>query len=204
MTSVTNLKVVLLGESFVGKTAIASRFVTDSFDANGAYQGTVGASFLSKTITVDNITCDLAIWDTAGQEVYRTLTPMYYRDAQIALIVFDITAENTFKEVESWYKQVKDQSPNVVITICGNKSDLTDRKVEFNQAYELAHKYNVSYLETSAKTGAGVFELFETAIADYFKKNPQGSQTFSIEDGPKTVDITSKDTTDNPSKGCPC
>ena len=204
MPTVINLKVVLLGESFVGKTAIATRFVNDSFDQNGAYQGTVGASFLSKAINVDDIPCDLAIWDTAGQEVYRTLTPMYYRDAQIALIVFDITQKNTFEQVEAWYKQVKEQSPNVVITICGNKADLPQREVQMNEAFELSKDLNnVPYIETSAKTGAGVVELFETAIQEYFKKNPQGSQSFTTDDT-NTVDISKPASNEDTKKGCGC
>lgn len=195
-------KLVLLGESFVGKTAISTRFVRDIFDEN--YKGTVGASFLSKTIEVDGYSFDLAIWDTAGQEVYRTLTPMYYRDANMALIVFDLTKRVTFDNVRGWIEQVQSHAGNVTITICGNKADLSDeREVTMNDALALAKEYEVPYIEASALTGCGISEVFETLVQEYLKKNPQGSQA-AVEEPTNIVKITDtpKDNPGSSKKKC--
>ena len=189
MEETLNLKIVLLGESYVGKTAIAKRYVEDSFDTSQEFQSTVGASFLSKTVTVENIQCDLAIWDTAGQEVYRTLTPMYYRDANLGIIVFDITNMGTYEKVEEWVSEVKNKSDGVVLILCGNKSDLQDqRQVNTNDAFILAKKLDIPYCETSARTGFGVNELFETVIQEYLRKKPVQNEDFQQETI-QTVDL---------------
>lgn len=181
-------KLVLLGESFVGKTAISTRYVKDIFDSN--YKGTIGASFLSKSVQIDDYTFDLAIWDTAGQEVYRTLTPMYYRDANMALIVFDLTKRNTFETVKEWVEQVRAHSEKVSIAICGNKADLSnEREVEMNDALALAKELDVPYVEASALTGCGVNEVFEALTQEYLKQNPQCSQQ-ATEDTQEVVDIS--------------
>ncbi|OHT15806.1 Ras-related protein Rab-18A [Tritrichomonas foetus] len=165
MCEVLSAKIVLLGESGVGKTALLSRYVVDTFTPD--VPQTVAASFQSKQICLDGQKIDLAIWDTAGQEVYRTLTPMYYRDAQMALIVYSVDDETSFKSLSEWVSQVKEMSPDVVISICGNKTDLPNRTVKFDEAMSLAESLNVSYVEASAMNGNGVDIAFESMISSY-------------------------------------
>ena len=197
MSESISAKIVLLGESFVGKTALSTRFVYDKF--SDKYKGTVGASFISKTVQIDDYTFDLAIWDTAGQEVYRTLTPIYYRDANMALVVFDLTNNDSFKAVPSWIEQVKSQT-NATIVICGNKSDLPDRAVQMNDGYALAKEHDVNYVEASALTGCGVTEVFETLVQDFLRENPR-DQGATVEKTPTGVDLNAP-TVQSDKKGC--
>ncbi|OHT06359.1 GTP-binding protein ypt1 [Tritrichomonas foetus] len=158
-------KVVLLGESGVGKTSIASRYVEDSFNDDQA--STIGASYLSKTISINSETIELSIWDTAGQEVFRTLTPMYYRDAAMAIIVFSLDDIHSFECVKSWIDELKEKCPDVQLLICGNKSDLADKKVKYDEANDLAASFGVPYAETSALNGEGVDNAFELLATNY-------------------------------------
>lgn len=166
---VISTKLVLLGESGVGKTAIAQRYVLDSFSPD--QQATVAASYLSKRIESNSISIDLNIWDTAGQEVYRTLAPMYYRDAKMALIVFDLTDENSFNQLNEWITDVREKTPDIIITIIGNKSDLDEeRVVSFEKASDLANQFNLMYIETSAFSGLGVEECFNTTVDRFIEE----------------------------------
>lgn len=158
-------KVVLLGESGVGKTSILNRYISNQFVENQPQ--TVGASFKKKVVNYNNQNIALSIWDTAGQEVYRTLTPMYFRDAQMALIVYSIDDPITFDAVKQWTDQVKSSSPDVLILICGNKNDIQDRKVSFEDGLKMAEELGLPYVETSAQNGNGIDLAFETLIEKY-------------------------------------
>jgi small GTP-binding protein len=162
-------KVVLLGESGVGKTALASRLVDDAFNLD--QPATVGADFRRKTLTVNSQRADLAIWDTAGQEVYRALTPQYYRDAQMALVVFSLIDDRSFKEASYWIDNVRAETPSAVIALAGNKADLNDQRViTVDQAIDLAAEYKIPFVETSANTGQGVSTVFESMLEAYLEK----------------------------------
>jgi small GTP-binding protein len=117
---------------------------------------------------------DLLIWDTAGQETYRGLTSQYYRDAKIALIVFDVTKASTLDSVGDWHARLSDanQNQNIVVVLVGNKTDLPDRQVTQHQAEALAAEIKALYRETSAATGKGVSEVFEDACEAYIRINP--------------------------------
>nr|XP_051697586.1 ras-related protein Rab-22A isoform X2 [Oryctolagus cuniculus] len=119
------LKVCLLGDTGVGKSSIVWRFVEDSFDPN--INPTIGASFMTKTVQYQNELHKFLIWDTAGQERFRALAPMYYRGSAAAIIVYDITKEETFSTLKNWVKELRQHGPpNIVVAIAGNKCDLID------------------------------------------------------------------------------
>lgn len=161
-------KLVLLGESAVGKSSIVHRFVKNTFD--DLRESTIGAAFLTQTITIpeSNTTVKFEIWDTAGQERYKSLAPMYYRNAHAALCVYDITSRLSFNKAQDWIKELKKQAPEgIIIALVGNKSDLDDnREVEESEVEEYVQQHNeldggsIITAECSAKTGDGVLEIF--------------------------------------------
>ena len=157
-------KVVLIGEAGVGKTAIISRFIRDAF-LEGQEPSTM-ASYISKEILIEQFNMKLKrdIWDTAGQEKYRSLTKFFYKDAAIAILVYDITQQQSFNELsEYWTKQLIDcSSENLIIGIAGNKCDLlTEEIVSENEVKELATKIGATFQLTSAKTNIGIDTLFQ-------------------------------------------
>ncbi|KAF9399075.1 GTP-binding protein of the rab/ypt [Entomortierella chlamydospora] len=161
-------KLVLLGESAVGKSSLVLRFVKDQFD--DYRESTIGAAFLTQTICLDDATTvKFEIWDTAGQERYKaraSLAPMYYRNANCAVVVYDITQTSSLDKAKSWVKELQRQAdPNIVIALAGNKSDLSARRaVETEEAQAYADEAGLLFFETSAKTATNVNELF-TSIA---------------------------------------
>lgn len=157
-----SIKVVLLGDSGVGKSSIAERFINDKFlDYNEA---TIGASFLTKSL--DNIKFD--VWDTAGQERYRSLAPMYYRGASAAIIVYDINHRDTFNNAQSWINEIKQKGrENCIIVLVGNKCDLPDRNVDYEYAKQYANDNNILFIETSAKNDINVDNIFQIIVNNY-------------------------------------
>mmetsp|Transcript_25758 Transcript_25758/g.43696 ORF Transcript_25758/g.43696 Transcript_25758/m.43696 type:complete len:207 (+) Transcript_25758:28-648(+) len=166
-----SVKVVILGESGVGKSSLALRFVTDEFRPYS--EATIGASFMSKSMTITptndekeqksterNIS--FKIWDTAGQEKYRSLAPMYYRGSSAAILVYDIANPSTFAALQDWVTELNNNGPpGLVLAICGNKSDLEDdRMVGRSVGQEYAERINALFIETSAKDGSNVEDLF--------------------------------------------
>jgi small GTP-binding protein len=151
-------KVVVLGNSNVGKTCIVHRFANDVFlDCS---QPTIGANFVTKKLEMENCYYKFEVWDTAGQEKYRSLTPMYYKGAAAALVVYDISAHNSLDAARDWIKELHDHAPpSVAIALVGNKSDLK-RAVSKEAAMQLAQRYSLIHSEVSAKTGENVQETF--------------------------------------------
>lgn len=172
-----HIKLVLLGDQGVGKSCIALRFVRSEFPENS--EATIGAGFLTRTVALDNQpenhNVKFDIWDTAGQERYRSLAPMYYRGAEAAVCVYDISDASTFTKAASWIKEIKLQaSPNILITLAGNKADIGDeyRQVSIQDGKQFAVDNHLQFTETSAKTGMGVQDLFMT-IASKLAKIPR-------------------------------
>lgn len=165
MASTMDFKLVFLGDTSVGKSCLVGRFVRDEFLE---YQeSTIGAAFVTKNVSLSDGVVKFEIWDTAGQERYRSLAPMYYRGAAAAMVVFDITNQETFdgpNGAKSWVKEIKrrgDQS--VVIALVGNKSDLADKRVvDTEVAQEYAKANGLLYFEASAKSGHNVNSVFKT------------------------------------------
>jgi len=173
---VPGCKVVLVGESGVGKTCIISRFISGAFDSN--VSSTNGASYASKNVQYDKLGKSLLldVWDTAGQEKYRALTKFFYKDAKVAILVYDITRMDTFNSVKNfWYEQVKENGPkNIVIGIAGNKCDLYEKEeVNENEARKFAESIGAIFALTSAQTNSGINELFRDVGNKYLDPNFQ-------------------------------
>jgi len=166
-------KLVLLGESAVGKSSLVLRFVKGQFLE---YQeSTIGAAFLTQTVSLNDTVVKFEIWDTAGQERYHSLAPMYYRGAQAAIVVYDITSNDSFERAKSWIKELQRQgNPNIVIALAGNKADLEgNRRIQQTEAQTYADDNALLFMETSAKTAVNVNELF-VAIAKKLPKTTPG------------------------------
>ena len=162
-TKVPGCKVVLLGDSGVGKTCIIARYISGSFDKNSPT--TNGASFCSKNVRFDQLGKNLLldIWDTAGQEKYKALTKFFYKDAAVCILVYDVTRKESFQSLKDyWYSQLKENSePDIVIGVAGNKSDLYENEeVKEDEAREWAKEIGAVFELTSAQNNTGINDLF--------------------------------------------
>lgn len=172
-------KVVLIGESGVGKTSIISQYINLEFIENRP--STIGAMFSTKSVSFEDIQREIRfeIWDTAGQERFKALTAMFYKDAAAAIFVYDITREDSFMALEQyWIHQLKEKGPsNMVYAVAANKSDLYEKeKVEQKRGFELAQSINAIFKQTSAKNSSGINTLFIEIGKKYFEKIEQAEQ----------------------------
>ena len=167
------LKIVLIGEASVGKTSIIYQFIDKIFQED--LQSTIGGTFNSKSIKCNNNkTLNLEIWDTAGQERYRCVTKMFYKEADVAILVYDITSKSSFEELKNyWVEQVLEASPkNIMLVIVANKSDLIDNEqVDEEEARNYAKKVNADFFVISAKENNSVNELFKSISKKYSGAN---------------------------------
>ena len=172
---VPGCKVVLLGDSGVGKTCIISRYISGSFEKNIA--STNGASYCSKMVKFEELGKSLLldIWDTAGQEKYRALTKFFYKDATIVILVYDITRDDSFANLKDyWYNQLQENCKNVVLGVAGNKCDLfEEEKVSENEAKEFADSIGAIFELTSARNNTGISDLFQKVGYKYLDPNYQ-------------------------------
>ncbi|CAA0812496.1 Ras-related protein RABA4a [Striga hermonthica] len=168
-------KVVLIGDSAVGKSQILSRFSRDEFSLDS--KSTIGVEFQTRTMLIQHKSVKAQIWDTAGQERYRAVTSAYYRGAVGAMLVYDITKRQTFEHIPRWLEELRSHADkNIVIILIGNKSDLEDqRAVPMEDAKEFAQNEGLFFLETSALAATNVEEAFMTVLTEIFnivnKKN---------------------------------
>lgn len=162
-------KVVLIGDSGVGKSNLLSRFTRNEFNLDS--KSTIGVEFATKSIQVDAKTVKAQIWDTAGQERYRAITSAYYRGAVGALLVYDISKQVTFENVERWLKELRDHAEqNIVIMLVGNKSDLRHKRaVSTEAAMSFAEANNLAFIETSALDATGVDEAFRQILTEIYR-----------------------------------
>lgn len=167
------LKIVLIGEASVGKTSIIYQFIDKIFQED--LQSTIGGTFNSKSIKCNNNkTLNLEIWDTAGQERYRCVTKMFYKEADVAILVYDITSKSSFEELKNyWVEQVLEASPkNIMLVIVANKSDLIDNEqVDEEEARNYAKKVKADFFVISAKENNSVNELFKSIAKKYSGTN---------------------------------
>lgn len=209
-SSVTSIKLVLLGEAAVGKSSIVLRFVSNDFSENK--EPTIGAAFLTQRVNIGEQTVKFEIWDTAGQERFASLAPMYYRNAQAALVVYDVTKPQSFIKARHWVKELHEQaSKGIVIALVGNKLDMIEnggeRKVAKEEAERLAEEEGLLFFETSAKSGENVNEVF-LGIGEKIPIKKPGEQA-SEQSGLRITDDQRVDLTnsvDGPvrSAGCNC
>ncbi|KAL7645984.1 UNVERIFIED_CONTAM: hypothetical protein RMT77_002881 [Armadillidium vulgare] len=160
----TTLKILIIGESSVGKSSLLLRFTDDTFDPEQS--ATIGVDFKVKTINVDDNYAKLAIWDTAGQERFRTLTPSYYRGAQGVILVYDVTNRSTFAKLDMWLNELDTYSTksDIVKMLVGNKIDKEKREVSREEGMKFARKHAMLFIEASAKTKDGVQCAFEELV----------------------------------------
>jgi len=173
-------KVVLIGDSGVGKSNLLSRFTRNEFSLDS--KSTIGVEFATKSIVAEGKTIKAQIWDTAGQERYRAITSAYYRGAVGALLVYDISKHATFENVERWLKELRDHAEaNIVVMLVGNKSDLKhQRAVDTNEAMAFAEQHNLAFIETSALDASGGRAEILSArpdFATYFKSTTHAVTT---------------------------
>ena len=167
--SIESFKVVLVGESGVGKTSIITQFIDQTFQED--IQSTTGGTFSTKSVVCDGgKILKFEIWDTAGQEKYRSLTTMFYKDANAAVMVYDVKRKDSFEEIKNyWSNQIKDNSPeNIILAIAANKSDLIEQEtVDEGEARNFAKELNAIFVTTSAKSSEGINSLFEEIAKKY-------------------------------------
>jgi len=163
-------KVVLVGDSFVGKTNIMSKYLKNEFHEDS--KATVGVEFGSKQFNIEGHSIKAQIWDTAGQERYKAITSAYYKGAKGAFIVYDITRKNSFDSIDKWISDVTAVADKKIsIVLIGNKSDLEDqRQVTKEQGEDKANKLEVAFLETSAFSGENLEKAFELMMKEVYKK----------------------------------
>ena len=190
-SNIESFKVVLVGESGVGKTSIITQFIDQTFQED--QQSTTGGTFSTKTVICDNgKILKFEIWDTAGQERYRALTKMFYKDANAAVMVYDITRKESFEELQNyWAVQIKENSPNeIILAVAANKSDLIEKEtVDEGEARDFAKEYGAIFCSTTATNTAGVTNLFEEVAKKYSGAN---SITIKNDDDEPVVEQTKK------------
>ena len=210
--SVESFKVVLVGETGVGKTSIITQFIDETFQED--QQSTTGGTFSTKSVICDEgKILKFEIWDTAGQERYRSLTKMFYKDANAAILVYDITRKDSFEELKNyWAEQVKESSPQgIILIIAANKADLLENEaVDESIAREFAQQLGAIFVSTSAKNSSGINNLFEEIAKKHtgsnritIKKEKDGEEVAEEEKKDK-VKITSKDKEKPKKKGGFC
>ena len=162
------IKLIILGDSGVGKTNLITRFASDKFNKNS--KATIGVEFIYKTLKINNEIFKIEIWDTAGQERYKSITSAYYKGAKGAIIVYDITSEQSFKNIEIWMHEVKGKAlNNLQIMIIGNKTDLyKERKISMEQGIEKAKTLNLHLFEASALDKTNVKEAFNCLLKEIY------------------------------------
>eukprot|EP01101_Sappina_pedata_P005414 TRINITY_DN246_c2_g1_i1.p1 TRINITY_DN246_c2_g1~~TRINITY_DN246_c2_g1_i1.p1 ORF type:complete len:233 (-),score=105.23 TRINITY_DN246_c2_g1_i1:165-815(-) len=206
-------KVVLIGDSGVGKSNLLSRFTRNEF--NLETKSTIGVEFATRSIQADGKTIKAQIWDTAGQERYRAITSAYYRGAVGALLVYDIAKNLTFKNVERWLAELRENAANnIVIMLVGNKSDLRHlREVTTDTAKEFAEKNSLLFIETSALDSSNVELAFQNILTEIYQQSARpavqvAGATSSTPDAPPSgaplTIIQDKPAASQSSGGCAC
>ena len=197
-------KIIIIGDTCVGKSNILSRYLKDEFKEES--KATVGVELGTKFLKIKDIGAKLQIWDTAGQERYRSITSSYYKGSHGCFIVYDITNEATFKNVDKWFEQAKKEaSKDVSIILVGNKCDLeNERKISKEQGKEKAKDFNCPFFETSALSKINIDDIFKEIVNNIFERTggPKGEEDDIeiVNDNDKPVNLNTEEPTKK--KGC--
>ena len=201
------LKYIIIGDSAVGKSNLLLQYTYGEFIEE--YRNTIGVEFGAKNIDIDNKSYRIQIWDTAGQECFKSITRAYYKNSVCAIVVYDITCIDSFNNVSSWIEDCKNYSPkNVYIVLVGNKSDLEDRRqIPTEKGQEIADKYGIAFFETSAKTGDNVVKIFEESVKEIARRIDRDFYDFNDEDcgiikGKKNIKVTNSKKLGKQKKKC--
>lgn len=174
-------RVIVIGSAAVGKTSILNKFIRGTFDPDESE--TVGAFYDSYSDVYENQVVEIQIWDTAGQEQFQDLGPMYYRGAAGAILVFDLTKRDTFTALDKWLERFRSVcGDDSVLVVVGNKSDLTDRAVLIPEAKKWAEDHGCSYIEASAKNGQGITSIFSELIANLVRSNQNQTEHIAFQE----------------------
>ena len=194
----TTLKILIIGESGVGKSSLLLRFTDDTFDPDiGA---TIGVDFKVKTVDIEGNRMKLALWDTAGQERFRTLTPSYYRGAQGVIFVYDVSIRQTFEKLNEWLNECETYATkqDVIRMLVGNKIDKPGREITRQEGLQFARRHSMLFIEASAKTKDGV----ECAFEELVEKIIQTPGLWERDSNKTTIGLTSHVTGGAASGGC--
>ena len=172
-------KILLIGDSGVGKTAILSKFIDEKFVEN--HVSTIGVDFKIKTINLDGKNIKLQIWDTAGQERFRTITSTYYRGACGIFVIFDLTNMESYINITKWINEVDKYCNDIKIYIVGTKADLYDKRVITTNMIDLL-KQQYNYIEVSSLTGENISQAFYELACDIKKSNMSKTTTYKLDD----------------------
>jgi small GTP-binding protein len=201
------LKYIIIGDSAVGKSNLLLQYTYGEFIEE--YRNTIGVEFGAKNIDIDNKSYRIQIWDTAGQECFKSIARAYYKNSVCAIVVYDITCIDSFNNVSSWIEDCKNYSPkNVYIVLVGNKSDLEDRRqIPTEKGQEIADKYGIAFFETSAKTGDNVVKIFEESVKEIARRIDRDFYDFNDEDcgiikGKKNIKVTNSKKLGKQKKKC--
>ena len=177
MAANNRLNIIVLGNGAVGKTSLLKMYAENKFQ--DSHMATLGLDYVSKTYTPKGSDQELQvkIWDTAGQERFRTLTHAFYKQANGVVVTFDVTNEESFKDFRKWMESIYEHAdPNICKVMVGNKIDLDDRRVQTNDARDMATQYKMKYFEASAKQNIGIAEFFEELMTQVYKKRQEGEE----------------------------
>ena len=198
------VKLIIVGDSGVGKTNLITRFASDKFEKNS--KATIGVEFIYKTLKINKDIFKIEMWDTAGEERYKSITTAYYKGAKGAIIVYDITSEQSFNNIETWIHEVKGKSSNnLQILIIGNKSDLyKDRKISLEKGIEKAKSLNLHLFEASALEKTNVKEAFYCLFKEIYLdiKNKSRSNANSSDGGNLSKGAVELNIGNKPKKKC--
>jgi len=193
-------KVVVIGDKDVGKTSLLKRFAANTFSNTSI--GTIGVDFLVKDFDIGLSKVKLELWDTAGEEKYRAVTSVYYRNADAVLIVFDLSRKETFRSIIHWMKEVQKQCGHeVLLILIGNKCDL-EPQVKEDDIRSLTELHMIYWIEASAKDSTNVNEAFEILTRNLIERKNQLSSLISIDSGPGSLFLTHQE--EKPPEGYCC
>lgn len=207
-----DLKVVLLGKEYGGKTSLVERYIHGKFNSNAPYQSTIGAAFGAKKVSVQGESVTLGIWDTAGSERYESMSRIYYRGAKAAIVCFDLTDISSFDRAKFWVNELKQTEEDCVVYLCGTKYDLVEenkklRKVEYSTVKEYSDEIKAKYNETSAKTGHNIESLFMMIAEDHVvstRENANSHTDATTSNAGTALRLEPHSPRNKPSKDCAC